>query len=373
MRPILLLPLSFFFHLTTAALQNVTLDDTDPSITYSPRSAWESGLRSSLNSNGSHSLGTGPNATATITFTGVAIYYLASLWPFEIGTVVALDDTAIEFVNLTDPNSATTSISASESAPAAVRWSKTGLQNTTHRLILGAPGPALMSNTFVISDGFIYTIDDGLPNPSASVSSSIDSSSIDMNAVMTSLSTAADYSPTQITTLSSPSPSSSAAAGTIKVLALGLGAGLGASALIAGFFFFFFFHWRRKRNAGGGKQMRSNVRDSWGKTQDVTPFILPPTPPPVSTRGSRSRMSALAAAQSPHGGDSEAYGLLAAAADDDEDDSDSGLASSSTVTQPLAVRKKKANARTYGLGEKGVPLREEEEFVVPPPAYSEDV
>ena len=56
----------------TAAQMNVSVDDTDPSITYRPAGAWFLSANSSLDFGGAHMLTQVPNATATLNFTGAS-------------------------------------------------------------------------------------------------------------------------------------------------------------------------------------------------------------------------------------------------------------------------------------------------------------
>lgn len=55
---------------TVLADQNVTVDDQDPSILYSPPGAWGLSANSSLDFGGAHMLTQNPNATAVFKFTG---------------------------------------------------------------------------------------------------------------------------------------------------------------------------------------------------------------------------------------------------------------------------------------------------------------
>ncbi|KAJ6494323.1 hypothetical protein C8R45DRAFT_1135093, partial [Mycena sanguinolenta] len=130
-----ILPLPLFFHLANALL-NVTIDDTNPNVVYN--GAWEpsSSHQSSLDYGGSHTLSSDNNANALVTFTGVAIHYLAPLWPYPVFTDITLDDNQVFTVNLTDPNSPSAVQGAPESAMYSVRWSATNLNNTAHTVVL---------------------------------------------------------------------------------------------------------------------------------------------------------------------------------------------------------------------------------------------
>ncbi|KAK1227178.1 hypothetical protein PQX77_009812 [Marasmius sp. AFHP31] len=89
---------------------------------------------------------------------GVAVYYLAPLWPYAVSTSLCLDGTPAKVVNLTDPNANTTD-GGPETTGWAVRWSATNLSNTTHTLTVSIPSGAL----YVVVDGFMYTAYDPTP------------------------------------------------------------------------------------------------------------------------------------------------------------------------------------------------------------------
>jgi hypothetical protein len=55
---------------TVRAEANVTVDDGDTRITYSPPGAWKKSAETQLNYGGSHMLAQNPNATAVFNFTG---------------------------------------------------------------------------------------------------------------------------------------------------------------------------------------------------------------------------------------------------------------------------------------------------------------
>ena len=67
----LLLPLISLFCLRAVhALHNVTVDDDDSSITYSPSTSWNETDFDDLNIGGRHMVTSDTSATATFTFTG---------------------------------------------------------------------------------------------------------------------------------------------------------------------------------------------------------------------------------------------------------------------------------------------------------------
>lgn len=64
---------------------------------------------------------------------GVAVYYLAPLWPYKVDTEVTLDNGPSTTIDLTD-TSAKSVGNGSETVMWSVRWSRTGLSNTSHTL-----------------------------------------------------------------------------------------------------------------------------------------------------------------------------------------------------------------------------------------------
>ncbi|KAJ7451227.1 hypothetical protein B0H11DRAFT_1742835, partial [Mycena galericulata] len=99
---------------------------------------------------GSHRFSTDAAANATFTFTGVAIFYLGPRWPYAVTTQLSLDGRQIGVANLTDPTVATM-VGGFESADWSVLWADTGLENTTHILLLNK-APA---GNYTVVDGFM--------------------------------------------------------------------------------------------------------------------------------------------------------------------------------------------------------------------------
>lgn len=62
---------------TVLATRNVTIDDQDSSITYSPPGAWSQSTQSTLDFGGAHTLTQNSNATASFNFTGRYYYYFS--------------------------------------------------------------------------------------------------------------------------------------------------------------------------------------------------------------------------------------------------------------------------------------------------------
>ncbi|KAJ7699431.1 hypothetical protein B0H14DRAFT_2417633 [Mycena olivaceomarginata] len=153
-----LLPLPLFLHVASALL-NVTIDDMDPAIVYS--GTWEpSALHLSwLDYGGMHTVSSDRTASATFTFTGVAVYYLMLRWPYAVSTQLSLDGGLGVVVNLMDPHASTTGDGGSESAAASVVWAATGLSNTMHRLVL----TMVLTGNFIVADGFMCAMSTLLP------------------------------------------------------------------------------------------------------------------------------------------------------------------------------------------------------------------
>lgn len=156
--PLLALPAATVFCLAGLVAgqtaSNVTIDDQDARITYEPARAswtltdpgeWDAG------EGRAHMLSDDTSAVATFTFTGVAFYYWAAMWPYPVLNTVTLDGSA-SLVNLTDPNPPADA-GLPPSRKSSVVFSATGLTNTTHtvRVSIGPGG------NYAIVDQFTYT------------------------------------------------------------------------------------------------------------------------------------------------------------------------------------------------------------------------
>ncbi|KAF9073032.1 hypothetical protein BDP27DRAFT_1145733, partial [Rhodocollybia butyracea] len=118
--------------LVVAGLSNVTIDDQDSRISYSP--GWNrTSSYTSLDYGGYHHLSDQSSASAVFNFTGVAIYFLSPLWPYTVGASLVLDDSPAVFVNLSDP-SRPMSTAGPETVDSAVRWKEDNLESGEHTL-----------------------------------------------------------------------------------------------------------------------------------------------------------------------------------------------------------------------------------------------
>ncbi|KIK61633.1 hypothetical protein GYMLUDRAFT_42650 [Collybiopsis luxurians FD-317 M1] len=167
----LFLLFSAIFH-TAFTQKNVTVPHNSPSIVYNPSSnAWNA-TDSGLDYSKSHVVTDLKGASASLTFTGVAVYYMAASWPYPVSARVVLDGDSGTFVDLRDYGS-TQSLEGSASVNASVHWSRTGLQNATHTVVLSLPSNA----TYAVMDTLIYTIYDGDSDDSSNTDSSNTTSS----------------------------------------------------------------------------------------------------------------------------------------------------------------------------------------------------
>ncbi|KAF7335644.1 hypothetical protein MVEN_02219300 [Mycena venus] len=149
-----------------AALQNVTLDDAHPMIKYSTGWAGDSSHLDDLDYGGSLARNGNDGDWASLTFTGVAVYFMAPRWPYEVTMRLTLDNQDSDLVNLTDPDAPTVPWGARETAKYSVLWSRTDLENTEHTV------KATFGN-FIVVDAFIYTeLDEtaALPPPTSTSS-----------------------------------------------------------------------------------------------------------------------------------------------------------------------------------------------------------
>lgn len=129
---------------------NVTIDDPNPSIVY--KGNWVLSANNSLNAGGAHILTQDPTATATFTFTGVAIYFMSPLWPYTVNTAVSLDagpPILLDLVDHSRPNVG----QGPETVQSQVIWGAAALPNIQHTLVIsvGAGQP------FAVVDTLIFT------------------------------------------------------------------------------------------------------------------------------------------------------------------------------------------------------------------------
>jgi len=88
-----------------------------------------------------------------IWFPGVAVYFLSPLWPYHLAMTARVDDSIVQIINVTDPNTPTNFLGAA-TAPFSVVWALTGLVNGPHTLALSSASS--MNGTHNINiDGFM--------------------------------------------------------------------------------------------------------------------------------------------------------------------------------------------------------------------------
>ncbi|KAF8660456.1 hypothetical protein AX16_001636 [Volvariella volvacea WC 439] len=134
-------------------LRNVTIDDSDPRIVYSPSDQWSLASPTELNVGGNHMLTSTPGAFAVFDFTGVAIYFMSPLWPYRVTTGLQLDAEPPELIELIDRSRPTSEDGGPETVESQVVWSRTGLENGTHTLTIFIA----VDEPFAIVDALIYT------------------------------------------------------------------------------------------------------------------------------------------------------------------------------------------------------------------------
>ena len=92
-------------------------------------------------------------------YPGIAIYFVAPLWPYLVNTAVSLDSGPITLIDLVDRSSPNTG-QGPETVQYQVVWHATGLANTQHNLLIsvGAGQP------YAVVDGLMYVLS---PSPSS--------------------------------------------------------------------------------------------------------------------------------------------------------------------------------------------------------------
>ncbi|KAG2089654.1 hypothetical protein BD769DRAFT_434848 [Suillus cothurnatus] len=142
--------LTLFFAPVWGKYRNITVVSTDPSIQYAGGnwSTCNTNIASSYDGTRNCSIAVG--STATFTFTGVAIYYIAPLIA-NVTTVLTLDSGSPVLVNLTETPGQNTNW--------AVRWGASGLSNGPHTLVDYGPSKTITpSGTAGEVNALIYTV-----------------------------------------------------------------------------------------------------------------------------------------------------------------------------------------------------------------------
>ncbi|CAG7846575.1 SubName: Full=Uncharacterized protein {ECO:0000313/EMBL:CCA67792.1} [Serendipita indica DSM 11827] len=151
-------------------LTNITVDDNDASISYTGRWDGVNAHPSSLNYGEYHTVTEDPQAKAVFTFTGIAVYYISSLWPYLVDSYVSLDGATPVYVNLTVPPGMPYDVAeiGSEVIMWKAIWGAQNLCNTVHTLTV------TRGTTHGIVDAFRYTTvrEENSPNTTSGSSSS---------------------------------------------------------------------------------------------------------------------------------------------------------------------------------------------------------
>ncbi|KAL0950458.1 hypothetical protein HGRIS_010407 [Hohenbuehelia grisea] len=147
------------------AINNVTVDDSSSDISYVGNWTRSTIGQSPANYGGSHAVTMQANASAMLSFTGVAVYFMSPRWPYAATTQIQLDGEQPELVDLSDinrsvrPNSNATTMD-DETVQSKIVWSRAGLENKQHqlRISVGHMQP------FAVIDAIIYTTLSGAPS-----------------------------------------------------------------------------------------------------------------------------------------------------------------------------------------------------------------
>ncbi|THV06956.1 hypothetical protein K435DRAFT_417542 [Dendrothele bispora CBS 962.96] len=119
-------------------LVNTTLEETSPQIVYHGNS-WVKSEAGPLYHGGFHDQTEDLSASAVFNFTGVAIYYYSSLWPFNVTTVLTLDGNDTETLNFTAVTSPQEPNGNPVTENSTIRWSRSNLKDGPHSLVM-SPG-----------------------------------------------------------------------------------------------------------------------------------------------------------------------------------------------------------------------------------------
>jgi hypothetical protein len=88
-------------------------------------------------------------------YPGIAIYFLAPLWPYLVNTAVSLDSGPITLIDLMDHNVSSPSTGQGpETIQYQAIWHAAGLANTHHTLLISVGAGQL----YAVVDGLVYVL-----------------------------------------------------------------------------------------------------------------------------------------------------------------------------------------------------------------------
>ncbi|KAJ2915177.1 hypothetical protein MD484_g5238, partial [Candolleomyces efflorescens] len=245
--PKFLLPLQLWLVLVVAQ-RAIRVDDDSTEIVYTPAGAWaRNEVASDLDAGGFHMLATDAAATATFSFIGTGIAFMAPLWAEAISARVTLDGGAPVDIDMLDPTQ-TPTVGGPATVASAILWSELDLPNVQHNLVISVPPGDLIT----LVDMLIFYV----PDTTTSTTSTTSATSTTETTRTPTTTTGTDLA----ASTSDPPVSS----GTKMGLSIALGvvcSVFGLLALTVGF-----FCWRRR-------QRRLREQDIWAKTV--------PDPPPM--------------------------------------------------------------------------------------------
>ncbi|KAL1746786.1 hypothetical protein HDZ31DRAFT_33320 [Schizophyllum fasciatum] len=207
-----LFALAFAYH--AAADRNVTVDDTSSDIRYSGE--WTTSATTELDHGGTHQLTEDHSATAKLTFTGNAVYYMSPKWPYTVNAAVSVDGGQVTLIDLIDHGSSSQD-GGPETTASEVVWARTGLDNGEHTLTISVGG----GQQYAIVDAIIYTVQDEETTTSAAATSTQEHTSQTAGATQTT-SSESEPSTTQVGAASDHKKNTATIAASVTVAVVGM-------------------------------------------------------------------------------------------------------------------------------------------------------
>ncbi|KAJ2931064.1 hypothetical protein H1R20_g6055, partial [Candolleomyces eurysporus] len=228
------------------AQREVRVDDDSPEIQYNPPASWtQYDVASDLDAGGFHTYTGETAATATFSFIGTGIAFMAPRWQDSIGVRLTLDGGVPQDIDLTD-GTGEVAAGGPATVASAIVWQELDLPNEQHILVISVP-PGMVT---AVVDMLIYYVPETTTTSTTSATSTTETTRTPTTTTGTEVAVSTSDIPVSQGTKMGLSIALSVVCSVFGLLALTVG----------------FFCWRRR-------QRRLREQALWAKTV--------PDPPPM--------------------------------------------------------------------------------------------